>query len=60
MPTHIVDGPCPNPACLTLIPYGIGHVDDVRVLEGTCKVCGAYRAYDGTKNVVTIPEGAEK
>ena len=56
MSTHIVDGPCPNPACLTLIPYGIDHIDGVRVLLGTCKVCGSYRAYDGAKNITVITE----
>ena len=56
MSNHIVDGPCPNPKCLTLVAYGIDHVDGVRVLAGTCKVCGAYRAYDGAKNVTVIPE----
>ena len=57
MTTHIVQGPCPNPECLTLIPYGINHIDGIRVLEGTCNVCGAYRAYDGAKNITVLPEG---
>ena len=57
MSTYIVDGPCPNPACLTLVQYGVDHVDGTRVLAGTCKVCGAYRAYDGAKNITVLPEG---
>ena len=56
MTTHIVDGPCPNPECLTLIPYGIDHIDGVRVLAGTCKVCGSYRAYDGAKNITVVSD----
>ena len=56
MSTYIVDGPCPKPDCLTLVPYGIDHIDGVRVLVGTCKVCGSYRAYDGAKNIVVIAE----
>ena len=56
MSTYIVDGPCPKPDCLTMVPYGIDHIDGVRVLAGTCKVCGSYRAYDGAKNITVIAE----
>ena len=54
--TYIVDGPCPSPSCHTLVQFGIGHEDDTRVLSGTCKVCGAFRAYDGAKNITVLPE----
>ncbi len=57
MSTYIVDGPCPNPDCLTLVQYSVEHVDGTRVLAGTCTVCGAYRAYDGAKNITVLPEG---
>ena len=56
MSSKLIDGPCPNPKCLTLIPYEIGQVDDRRALIGTCKVCGAYRAYDGARNITVLPE----
>ena len=56
MSTYIVDGPCPKPGCLTLVQYALDHIDGVRVLAGTCKECGSYRAYDGAKNITDIAE----
>ena len=56
MSMYIVDGPCPNPDCLTLVRYGVDHVDGTRVLAGTCTACGTYRAYDGAKNITISPE----
>ena len=57
MSTYIVDGPCPNRGCLTLVQFSVEHVGGTRVLAGTCTVCGAYRAYDGAKNITVLPEG---
>ncbi len=56
MSTYIVDGPCPKLGCYELVKYGIDHVDGVRVLAGTCTVCGSYRAYDGAKNITVVAE----
>ena len=56
MSTYIVDGPCPKTNCLTLVQYALDHIDGVRVLAGTCKGCGSYRAYNGAKNITVIAE----
>ncbi len=56
MSSYLLDGPCPNPTCQTLVGYEIDHVEGVRVLSGTCTVCGAYRAYDGARNITVLPE----
>jgi hypothetical protein len=56
MSTYIVDGPCPDPSCAALVQYGVDHVDETRVLAGTCKACGAFQAYDGAKNITVLPE----
>ncbi len=54
--TYIVDGPCPSLSCQSLVQYGVDELDGTRVLSGTCKVCGASRAYDGAKNITALPE----
>ena len=56
MSTYIVDGPCPKPSCASLVKYGVDHIDGIRVLAGTCPACGAFRAYDGAKNIIVLAE----